>query len=323
MLRVFSCLTGQHDLRLVLLAGAVCLLASLVTVRSFHRARATEARARMTWLSLAGAAAGCGIWATHFISILAYEPGLALTFDLQLTALSLAAAMLVTFVGLAFAVNHGTAWAPAAGGAVVGGGVAVMHYTGMWAIELPGRLAWQADLVVASVLLAMLLAGAALAIATRRQNALATVAAAGLLTLSIVGHHFTAMGVVEIIADPTRTATPFSLDTTALAIAVAATAMAILGMTLVAAIADGRLANLTRQFARDRMRLIKASEEKLRHQHLRLDTAINNMGQGLVMFDKDMRLTVCNRRYLEMYRHAAGSGGIAMHDPRCHPAAFR
>ncbi|WP_369719889.1 EAL domain-containing protein [Bradyrhizobium sp. LLZ17] len=34
----------------------------------------------------------------------------------------------------------------------------------------------------------------------------------------------------------------------------------------------------------------------------RLDTALNTMTQGLLMFDQDQRLIVCNRRYTDMYR---------------------
>ena len=33
----------------------------------------------------------------------------------------------------------------------------------------------------------------------------------------------------------------------------------------------------------------------------RLDTAMNTMTQGLLMFDQDERLIVCNRRYIDMY----------------------
>src|SRR5712691_5936030 len=40
---------------------------------------------------------------------------------------------------------------------------------------------------------------------------------------------------------------------------------------------------------------------RLREQKLCLDTAINNMSQGLTMFDKPGRLVLCNRRYIEMY----------------------
>src|SRR3977135_2783324 len=46
MFRVFSCLTGEHDWRLVVLAGLVCLLSSLVAVSLFHRARGARGGAR-------------------------------------------------------------------------------------------------------------------------------------------------------------------------------------------------------------------------------------------------------------------------------------
>jgi NO-binding membrane sensor protein with MHYT domain len=64
MFRVFTCLTVDHDWRLVVLAGTVCFLASAVAINLFHRAQATKGRARLVWLSLDAAAAGFGIWAT-------------------------------------------------------------------------------------------------------------------------------------------------------------------------------------------------------------------------------------------------------------------
>ena len=170
MFRVFSCLTGEHDWRLVVLAGLVCLLASLVAVSLFHRARAARGRARSrhAWLLLAGAATGCGIWATHFIAMLAYEPGVAVGYDIGLTAASLVVAAVVTIAGLAVAMSGPARWAAPLGGAIVGAGVAGMHYLGMWALEVPGNVSWSADLVLASIVLGLVLAALALEIAVRR-----------------------------------------------------------------------------------------------------------------------------------------------------------
>ncbi|MEL7468289.1 MAG: PAS-domain containing protein [Pseudomonadota bacterium] len=44
---------------------------------------------------------------------------------------------------------------------------------------------------------------------------------------------------------------------------------------------------------------------ELRRKNLMFDTALNNMTQGLCMFDADQNLIVTNRRYLEMYRFSA------------------
>lgn len=40
---------------------------------------------------------------------------------------------------------------------------------------------------------------------------------------------------------------------------------------------------------------------ELSEQNLRFDAALSNMAQGLCMFDADLRLTVCNRRFADLY----------------------
>jgi diguanylate cyclase (GGDEF)-like protein len=47
---------------------------------------------------------------------------------------------------------------------------------------------------------------------------------------------------------------------------------------------------------------LKQREEELRLENIKLDAALQNMSQGLVMFDRDGRLIVCNQRYAELYR---------------------
>ncbi len=44
---------------------------------------------------------------------------------------------------------------------------------------------------------------------------------------------------------------------------------------------------------------------KLRVDNRRMRVAINNMSQGLCMFDGNERLVVCNQRYMEMYKLSA------------------
>ena len=45
----------------------------------------------------------------------------------------------------------------------------------------------------------------------------------------------------------------------------------------------------------------RASQQRLTLEKLRLDTAVNNMTQGLLLFDSSQRLVICNHRYIEMY----------------------
>jgi methyl-accepting chemotaxis protein len=279
MFRILSCLTTQHDWRLVVVAGLVCFLASLTAITLFNRARSTGGRVRATWIAAAGAATGCGIWATHFLAMLAYEPGVPIAYDIGLTAFSLLAAAVVTASGLAVAVFAPSRLGAAIGGAIIGGGVACMHYIGMSAVELPGQVDWDIPLVVASIVIGMALGMVSLAVAVSWRSFSGLMLSAVLLTLAIVSHHFTAMGAVEIVPDPTRTFTALSLSPGSLAIAVTSVAVAILGTTLISAFAERRLY--------DKGQL--------------LELALNNLSQGVVMFDAGGRLIVCNRRYLDMY----------------------
>jgi methyl-accepting chemotaxis protein len=279
MFRILNCLTTQHDWRLVVVAGVVCFLASLTAITLFYRAQATAGTTRAVWIAAAGAATGCGIWATHFLAMLAYEPGVPVAYDITLTALSLVAAATITASGLAVAVFIPGRWGAPVGGGIIGAGVACMHYLGMGALELPGHVEWDPPLVVASIVLGMVLGMAALAVAVRWQGPRALWASALLLTLAIVSHHFTAMGAVEIVPDPTRTFTTLALSPASLATAIASVAVAILGMTLVSAFADRRLDDQGRLLA----------------------MALNNMSQGVVMLETNGRLVVCNERYLAMY----------------------
>ncbi|MCA1522032.1 EAL domain-containing protein [Bradyrhizobium sp. IC3069] len=308
MFRVFSCLTAEHDWRLVVLAALVCFVASIVAVSIFHRAIATRGRTRWIWIAIAGAAIGYGIWATHFVAMLAYEPGVTTGYGIVLTASSLAAAMLLTSVGFGVAVVTSGRWRAAAGGVIIGGGIASMHYLGMWALEVPGRVSWSVDLVLLSIVLGMCFGYAALAAALTRQGYSGTLAAATLLTLAIVSHHFTAMGAVQITPDPALATDTLSLSPAFLALAIAGVALSVLGMSLIGVLADRRLATRTARFEEIISQLsiarqqLEGSQNELKEQKLRLDTAINHMVEGLCMFDAGKRLVICNERYARLYR---------------------
>src|SRR4051794_25829914 len=184
MFRVLSCLTVEHDLRLVGLAGLICFLASLAAINLFHRAAATKGRTRAIWLATAGAASGCGIWATHFIAMLAYDPGLGVNYNITLTILSLLLAAGLTASGLSVAVYNRNPWVTCVGGALVGGGVACMHYLAMSAMEMPGHIAWSWVLVAISVLIGMIFGAESLWVAIRRSSTPAMLMSGVLLTLA-------------------------------------------------------------------------------------------------------------------------------------------
>src|SRR5260370_41518582 len=103
MLRVYGCIADQHDLRLVVLAGLICLLACYTALSLLSRARHAEPVRGLAWLTGAASVFGAGIWATHFVAMLAFRPGFAIVYDIGLTLLSIAAAMSISWLGFAAA----------------------------------------------------------------------------------------------------------------------------------------------------------------------------------------------------------------------------
>ena len=77
--------------------------------------------------------------------MLAFSPGLPTGYDVPLMIASLMAAIALTGVGLATALSTIVPGARWLGGAIVGGGIAVMHYSGMAAFEIPGHIHWNSD----------------------------------------------------------------------------------------------------------------------------------------------------------------------------------
>ncbi|MBR0783184.1 bifunctional diguanylate cyclase/phosphodiesterase [Bradyrhizobium iriomotense] len=64
----------------------------------------------------------------------------------------------------------------------------------------------------------------------------------------------------------------------------------------------------------------RLSRERLTLEKQRLDRAVNNMTQGLLLFDADRRLVVCNQRYIDMYGLSAAvvTPGCSFHDIIAH-----
>ena len=282
MYQVLNCLITEHDWRLVALAGIVCFLASAVAISLFDRARSSHGRTRLIWITLDATVAGCGIWATHFIAMLAYDPGTGAGYSIRITILSLVSAVAVTGAGLGVALLDARKIFAAIGGAIVGIGVAAMHYTGMLALELPARIVWSPGIVVTSIVFGSVFGAFALLVASQRNSARRAILATALLTVAIVSHHFTGMGAVTLIPDPTIEFAGMQVSPGVLSFLVASAAFLILGIALAGSVMDRR------------------AKGALRRQKVLLDTALENMSQGLCMFDARGHIVLFNERFTGM-----------------------
>lgn len=180
MYQTLSCLQ-QHDLRLVLVAGVICLFGAAASLSAHRRATLTTGAFRIAWTLVLSALLGCSVWATHFVAILAYQQHLQLGFELVGTAASLTAMIAAAAAGTLVAARWPLLGGRLAGGAIWGLGVAVMHFAGVSSMRLPATLEWDLGLAGTSVVMGAVLAAAALAAAGDLSQRARVVAGAGLL----------------------------------------------------------------------------------------------------------------------------------------------
>jgi NO-binding membrane sensor protein with MHYT domain len=185
------------------LGYAVSCLGAFLGLRCVTRARAYTGFDRARWLIVAAVAVGAtGIWAMHFIAMLGYTiPGQQISYNVPLTIASMVLATAVVGVGL-FIVGYGDGGLRRllAGGAIVGIGVAAMHYLGMAAMVMPDSIHYNGPLFVLSVVIAIVAGTTALWIGTWVRGTLVTVGAALIMGVAVSGMHYTGMAALHLSA---------------------------------------------------------------------------------------------------------------------------
>ena len=239
MLSVIMCVTEQHDLRLVVLAGLICGFGCYTALGLLARAAAASANRSLAWLSGSAIVFGSGVWATHFVAELAYKPGVPTGYGVGLTALSIVIAMGMSWLG--FAAVH-LRKAPTIGGAIVGTSIGSMHYTGMAALSVPADVYWHTGYVAASLLIGVVFGAIALKVNSRLMDWRHRAAGALLLVLAIVALHFTAMTAVTLVPNPLVQMSSQVLDPEWMAVAIAAVTVMIVGLALFGSVVDRHLA---------------------------------------------------------------------------------
>lgn len=222
-------MSHSYDPVLVTLSVAVAIFAAYTALALFGRSQQEPARMNQ-WLAAAALAMGGGIWTMHFIGMLAYRPGIGVSYDPGLTLLSLLLPIVVTGIGLYVVSLPGAAMAKlAAGGLLMGIGIVGMHYLGMAAMRMAGWIRYEPFLVGFSVIIAIAASTLGLWLALRVRARWQTLGAAVTLGLAVSGMHYTAMAAAALVPDrlsplPHR----IGISPATLAVAVGAAAMGLL-----------------------------------------------------------------------------------------------
>jgi len=187
-----------------ILGYVMSCLGAFLGLRCVTRARAYTGGARARWLVLAAIAIGAAsIWAMHFIAMLGFTiPGQTILYNVPVTIVSMLIAIVVVGVGLFIATYGNGGWRPLLiGGAIVGVGVASMHYLGMEAMSMPDSMSYNPLLFAASVVIAIVAGTAGLWAGTRVRSLRATLVASLIFGVAVSGMHYTGMAAMKVTAD--------------------------------------------------------------------------------------------------------------------------
>ncbi|MER8006414.1 MHYT domain-containing protein [Streptomyces sp. NPDC094149] len=183
-----------------LVAYLMACLGGALGLRCTTRSMLVTHSSRPAWLALGSAAIGSGIWTMHFVAMMGFTVRQApLHYDKAMTFASLGVAIVMVGVGI-FIVGYRGARGTAlfTGGTITGLGIASMHYLGMAAMRLNGRLEYNTFTVAVSVVIAMCAATAALWAAGQVRGFLWSVGASLVMGLAVSGMHYTGMAALTV-----------------------------------------------------------------------------------------------------------------------------
>ncbi|MCA1857743.1 response regulator [Massilia oculi] len=270
-------LIGHYEPTLVLLSILAAVFASYTALSLAVRVKASSGHAPHAWTAGGAFAMGSGIWAMHFIGMLAYRLPMPLAYDPWITLVSWLLPVIVSGLALwqlrhrQLAGRH-LAW----GACLMGLGINAMHYTGMAGMRMDPAIRYDPWLFLASVAIAIGASAGALWIGFRlhdgiRHPRLLKLGAAVMMGGAIAGMHYTGMAAARFDAASVCRAADGGVNQDHLALLVAVAAFAVLSIALLAAVFDTRLAARNRTLAASLETAAERQQLFLREQRARVE----------------------------------------------------
>ena len=231
---------GTYHFWLVLLSIAIAMAASCVALQLAGHARESTTRAnRHVALAAGSAALGAGVWAMHFIGMLAFELCTTVQYSPGITLASMIPSLAASWIALSLLARKDIGGRLLiAGGVLVGAGFGAMHYGGMLAMRMPAQLRFDPIWFVASIEIAVMLSMLALYIRfalvqSGRLGHLASIGLAGLVMgLAMSGMHYGGMRAARFVGESDIALRSSYQDQSVLALTIALVAMAIGGLAI-------------------------------------------------------------------------------------------
>ncbi|MCD2357862.1 EAL domain-containing protein [Pantoea sp. MHSD4] len=234
------------DSVLICVSLIVAFIASFTALDTAGRVAVSRGWSARFWLLAGGTAMGIGVWAMHFIGMLAMMMPMTMRYDTRLTILSLLVAIMASMFAFGQTVGglHLTRYRLLRGTLILSSGIVVMHYLGMYALLIEPRPEWNVLRVALSVIIAFVASGVALWLAFHlRQGDHHLLLMRGLASLvmgmAIAGMHYVGMSAARF--SESSMMQPGGVSNPGLAVWVTLITLIILGITLLSSMLDAQL----------------------------------------------------------------------------------
>ena len=278
-------LHAYHHSGLVLLSVAVAVLSAFAALTVVDRIQAARRAplVRRLWLVAGAVAMGSGIWAMHFIGMLAFTLPVPVSYNVWSTLVSVIPAVIGSGVALNILGHASIGWLQLQlGGLLLALGIGTMHYLGMEAMQVDAAMAYDPVLFVVSIVVAHILATAGLYVRFLLKGAtprLSITVSAVVLGCAVAGMHYTAMAAARFYEGGVHVGRGPALPSMLLSALICVFVAFILGLTIVSTAVHRRLSSTSRSLA----------ESAVRHA-----TVLQTMADGLVTFDPSGRIDSTN-----------------------------
>lgn len=161
-------LNKSYNLCLVMLSIIIAIISAFAALGISERiGSAKTKKQQLLWILFGATTLGIGIWAMHFIGLLALILPVPVSYNLTITLISVLPAIVASSVVLWLKTKSPCSFTRLLFcGVLLGSGIGIMHYTGMMAMELNAGMYHIKPLFILSLVVAIYLATVALKIQT-------------------------------------------------------------------------------------------------------------------------------------------------------------
>ncbi|WP_308635353.1 bifunctional diguanylate cyclase/phosphodiesterase [Paenibacillus silvisoli] len=193
---VHNPIEGSYNWFLVGLSFIIALFAAYTALHLVRRVLVTEGWKQKGWLFSGAVVMGIGIWAMHFIAMLAFRLPSGVTYDLTTVLMSIGVSIAGSFVGFAIASHAGRSRTRLIiGGTFMGLAITGMHYLGMYA--LTGiTISYNPVIFSLSIIIAVLTSITALVFSFRKQ--IHYWLSGFVMGIAVTGMHYTGMSAAHM-----------------------------------------------------------------------------------------------------------------------------